>query len=175
LEPSRDKQWVAGVISAVQNRTTKTGKKMSVVTLDDGSAQVDVTVYSELFDLHKQRIRDDQLMIAQVKVSNDDYSCGIRISAESIYDLQMAREAKARTLRIRLNGNADAKKLKDVLAPHRTKPDDAVAGTPVEIVYETGQALCMIRLGDTWRVRLPDTLVEQLCSWTSPTDVQVTY
>jgi len=175
LEPSRDKQWVAGVISAVQNRTTKTGKKMSIVTLDDGSAQVDVTVYSELFDLHKQRIRDDQLMIAQVKVSNDDYSGGIRISAESIYDLQMAREAKARTLRIRLNGNADAKKLKDVLAPHRTKPDDAVAGTPVEIVYETGQALCMIRLGDTWRVRLPDTLVEQLCSWTSPTDVQVTY
>ena len=78
-------------------------------------------------------------------------------------------------LRIRLNGNADAKKLKSLLDPHRATQDNAGTGTPVEIVYETKQAQCTIRLGDSWRVRLPDSLVEQLTHWTSPSDVQVTY
>jgi len=189
LEPSRDKQWVAGVIAGVQTRTTKTGKKMSSVLLDDGSAQLELTIYAELADLHRQRLRDDQLLIAQVKVSNDEYSGGLRISVESIYDLQLAREARARALRIRLNGNADANKLKTLLAPYRVQQGAKATthvdsnnglsagsgGTPVEIIYETGQALCTLRLGDAWRVRLPDTLVEQLSSWTSPADVQVSY
>ena len=174
LEPSRDKQWVAGVISTIQTRITKTGKKMLNITLDDGNAQQEITVYSELFEEHKHRLNEDQLLIAQVKVSQDEEG-KLRIGVDSIYDLQLAREARARVLRIRLNGNADATKLKSLLDPHRATQGNAGTGTPVEIVYETSQALCTLRLGESWRVRLPDSLVEQLTTWTSPKDVQVTY
>ncbi len=174
LEPSRDKQWVAGVISTIQTRITKTGKKMLNITLDDGNAQQEITVYSELFEEHKHRLNEDQLLIAQVKVSQDEEG-KLRIGVDSIYDLQLAREARARVLRIRLNGNADATKLKSLLDPHRATQGNAGTGTPVEIVYETSQALCTLRLGESWRVRLPDSLVEQLMTWTSPKDVQVTY
>jgi len=174
LEPSRDKQWVAGVISAIQTRVTKTGKKMLNILLDDGNDQQEITVYSELFEEHKHRLKEDHLLIAQVKVSQDDEG-KLRIGVDDIYDLQLAREARARVLRIRLNGNADAAKLKSLLDPHRATQGNAGSGTPVEIVYETSQAQCTIRLGESWRVRLPDSLVEQLTTWTSPTDVQVTY
>ncbi|PRY97053.1 DNA polymerase III alpha subunit [Jezberella montanilacus] len=174
LEPSRDKQWVAGVISTIQTRITKTGKKMLNITLDDGNAQQEITIYSELFEEHKHRLKEDQLLIAQVKVSQDEEG-KLRIGVDSIYDLQLAREARARVLRIRLNGNADATKLKSLLDPHRATQGNAGTGTPVEIVYETSQALCTLRLGESWRVRLPDSLVEQLTTWTSPKDVQVTY
>jgi DNA polymerase-3 subunit alpha len=174
LEPSRDKQWVAGVISTIQTRITKTGKKMLNITLDDGNAQQEITIYSELFEEHKHRLKEDQLLIAQVKVSQDEEG-KLRIGVDSIYDLQLAREARARVLRIRLNGNADATKLKSLLDPHRATQGNAGTGTPVEIVYETSQALCTLRLGEFWRVRLPDSLVEQLTTWTSPKDVQVTY
>ncbi len=174
LEPSRDPQWVAGVIAGTRTMMGRRGKMLFVI-LDDGSAQVEVAVYAELIDQHRNRLRDDQLLILQVKVSNDEYSGGMRIAAEQIYDLQLAREARAKSLRIRLNGNADAAMLKRVLNPFRASPENGFAGTPVEVIYENARARCTLRLGEGWRVRLSDTLVEQLTTWTSPSDVEVTY
>jgi DNA polymerase-3 subunit alpha len=174
IEPSRDPQWVAGVIAGTRTMMGRRGKMLFVI-LDDGTAQVEVAVYSELIDHHRNRLRDDQLLILQVKVSNDEYSGGMRVAAEHIYDLQLAREARAKSLRIRLNGNADAAMLKRVLNPFRASPENGFAGTPVEVIYENARASCTLRLGEGWRVRLSDTLVEQLTTWTSASDVEVTY
>lgn len=174
IEPSRDPQWVAGVIASTRTMMGRRGK-MLFVMLDDGTAQVEVAVYAELIEQHRNRLRDDQLLILQVKVSNDEYSGGMRVAAEHIYDLQLAREARAKSLRIRLNGNADAAMLKRVLNPFRASPENGFAGTPVEVIYENARASCTLRLGDGWRVRLSDTLVEQLTTWTSASDVEVTY
>ena len=99
----------------------------------------------------------------------------MRVVAEQIYDLQLAREARAKALRIRLNGNADAAMLKRVLNPFRAAPENGMPGTPVEIQYETATALCTLRLDESWRVRLSDKLVEQLVGWTSSEDVEVAY
>jgi DNA polymerase-3 subunit alpha len=174
LEPSRDLQWLAGVISGSRTMITRRGK-MQFVLLDDGTSQVEVSVYSELMEQHRQRLRDDQLLIVQAKVTNDEYSGGMRVVAEQIYDLQLAREARAKTLRIRLNGNADAVMLKRMLNPFRAAPENGLPGTPVEIQYETEGALCTLRLDESWRVRLSDKLVAQLTDWTSLADVEVAY
>lgn len=174
VEPSRDLQWIAGVICATRTMMGRRGK-MLFVTLDDGSAQLEVAVYAEMIDQHRNRLKEDQLLIVQVKVSNDEYSGGMRVAADSIFDLQLAREARARTLRIRLNGNADAVTLKRILNPYRSAPENGFPGTPVELVYASKQAACVVRLGDAWRVRLPDELVTQLSSWVAPADIEVTY
>ena len=174
VEPSRDLQWIAGVICATRTMMGRRGK-MLFVTLDDGSAQLEVAVYAEMIDQHRNRLKEDQLLIVQVKVSNDEYSGGMRVAADSIFDLQLAREARARSLRIRLNGNADAVMLKRILNPYRSAPANGFPGTPVELVYTTKQAACVVRLGDAWRVRLPDELVTQLSNWVAPADIEVTY
>jgi DNA polymerase-3 subunit alpha len=174
LEPSRDLQWVAGVISGLRTMMTRRGK-MLFVLLDDGSAQVEVAVFAEMMEQHRNRLREDQLLIVQAKVTNDEYSGGMRVVAEQIYDLQLAREARAKALRIRFNGNADAVMLKRVLNPFRAVPENGLPGTPVEIQYETGSASCIIRLDESWRVRLSDSLVEQLVGWISAGDIEVAY
>jgi DNA polymerase-3 subunit alpha len=174
VEPSRDLQWIAGVISATRTMMGRRGK-MLFVTLDDGTAQQEVAVYAEMIDQHRNRLREDQLLIVQAKITNDEYSGGLRVAAESIFDLQLAREARARSLRIRLNGNADAVVLKRMLNPYRAAPENGFPGTPVELVYESKQAACTVRLGESWRVRLPDDLVTQLSTWVSPSDIEVTY
>jgi DNA polymerase-3 subunit alpha len=174
LEPSRDLQWVAGVISGLRTMMTRRGKMLFVV-LDDGSAQIEVSVYAEMMEQHRNRLKEDQLLIVQVKVTNDEYSGGMRVVAEHIYDLQLAREARAKALRIRLNGNADAVMLKRMLNPFRAAPENGMPGTPVEIQYETSSASCTLRLDESWRVRLSDRLVEQLTEWTSTADVEVAY
>ena len=173
IEPSRDLQWMAGVISSVRTQLTRRGK-MLFALIDDGTAQLEVAMFSEVFDQHQSRLREDQLLIVQGKVSNDEYSGGMRIVADQICDLQLAREARARALRIRLNGNADAAKLKSMLDPFRASTH-GVEGTPVEVFYTTDSASCTVRLGEQWRVRLPDELLEKLTTWTSRDSVSVAY
>jgi DNA polymerase-3 subunit alpha len=174
LEPSRDLQWMVGVISGMRTMMTRRGKMMFAV-LDDGSGQVEVSIFGELIEKHRTRLREDQLIIIQGKVSNDEYSGGMRIVADAIYDLQLAREARAKALRIRLNGNADAAALRQLLNPYRAEPENGIFGTPVEITYLHDNFLCTVRLGEEWRVRMADALFERLNAYTRPDAVEVLY
>ena len=94
LEPQRDLQWMCGVLAGVRTMMTRRGKMVFAV-LDDGTAQVEISVFNELYEKHRNRLREDQLIIVQGKVSNDDYSGGMRVVADQLYDLQLAREARA--------------------------------------------------------------------------------
>ncbi|GAA4341675.1 DNA polymerase III subunit alpha [Pigmentiphaga soli] len=174
IQPGRDLQWMAGILAGVRTQMTRRGKMLFAV-LDDGTAQLEISVFNELYEQHRARLREDSLLVVQGKVSNDEYSGGMRIVAESLFDLQMAREAHAQALRITLNGNADAERLRAVLNPFRAEPENGLPGTPVEIVYSRGDARCAVRLGEEWRVRIADTLVQQLTQWIPPGDVELAY
>ena len=124
LEPQRDLQWMCGVLAGVRTMMTRRGKMVFAV-LDDGTAQVEISVFNELYEKHRNRLREDQLIIVQGKVSNDDYSGGMRVVADQLYDLQLAREARAKSLRVKLNGGADAARLRQLLNPFRAEPRTA--------------------------------------------------
>src|SRR5690606_25531838 len=174
LEASRSPQWFAGVLSSVRPKMTRRGKMLYAV-LDDGSAQVEVAIFNELYEQHRNRLKEDRLVIIHGKVSNDDYSGGLRVSAESVFDLQLAREARARSLRITLNGNADALRLRQMLNPFRAEPENGVPGVPVEIRLHRDDYQCMVRLGEEWRVRMADAMLDQLGDWAVPDGVEITY
>ncbi|SAI58293.1 DNA polymerase III subunit alpha [Bordetella ansorpii] len=174
VEPQRDLQWMCGVLAGVRVMMTRRGKMVFAV-LDDGTAQVEISIFNELYEKHRNRLREDQLIIVQGKVSNDDYSGGMRIVAEQLYDLQLAREARARSLRVRLNGQADANRLHQLLNPFRAEPENGVPGVPVDIVYQKDDFQCTMRLGEQWRVRMADTLLENLAAWAKPDGVEITY
>ena len=122
------------VLAGVRTMMTRRGKMVFAV-LDDGTAQIEISVFNELYEKHRGRLREDQLLVVQGKVSNDEYSGGMRIVAEQLYDLQLAREARAKSLRIRLNGQADAARLRQLLNPFRAEPENGVPGVPVDVVY----------------------------------------
>ena len=175
LEPSRDLQWFAGVLSGVRVRMTRRGRMM-IATFDDGSAQVEVTIFNEVFEQHRQRLREDQLIIIKGKVSFDDYSGGLRITADEIYDLQLAREARARSLGLRLHeSNYDTAKLYQMLNPFRAEPENQIPGVPVELVLDQSQYECQVRLGQEWRVRLADVMLDQLQEWLGHESVEINY
>ncbi len=48
-------------------------------------------------------------------------------------------------------------------------------GVPVDIVYQKSGFQCILRLGEDWRVRMADTLLESLADWTKPDGIEVTY
>ena len=172
IAPSRDNQWLAGTIAAVRTQMTRRGK-MLFATLDDGTAQIEVALFNELYEANRNRLKEDGLLVVSGRVSLDEYSGGLRVSVDEIFDLQAMRESRARALKIQLNGNADAKRLQTVLEPYRASHSDS--GMAVEIAYQTDGAQCVVRLGEQWRVRVPDELIGELTKWVNAGNVEIRY
>ncbi len=174
VAPTQGTVWLAGVISSVRVMMTRRGK-MVVLMLDDGTAQVEVTVFNELFDKHREKLKEDALVVAvcKVQVPRDESFGGLRVSAEDLLDLQALRSRYAQKLRLDINGRADAKRLKECLAPFKT--NGAGGGCPVVVHYHNGVAEVDVALSADWRVRPDDQLLDRLGEWLSPAGVRVVY
>lgn len=175
LAPKQEPVLMAGIIAAQRTQMTRRGK-MAFITLDDGAAQVEVAVFNELFDANRVLLKEDQLLIVEGRVSRDDYSGGLRVSADKLLDLAGARTRFAKSMRLTCNGQANAARLKELLDPYRRNGASAEAeGCPVTISYRNGGALCDIDLGNAWRVQLHDNLLQSLSAWLSQENVRVQY
>jgi DNA polymerase-3 subunit alpha len=170
LSPSRDARIMAGVIVAVRTQMTQRGK-MVIVTLDDASATVDVTVYNELYEPNKRMFKEDEFLAVQGKVSEDRFSGGLRITAEKVMDIAAARAAFVKALRLSMNGQADARKLRELIAPFQQSD----AACPIVVQYTRNGALGELQLSDEWRVRADDALRSKLCEWLKEENVRFEY
>jgi len=169
LQPAEHRVWLAGVIASARTQMTRRGRMM-VVVLDDGSAQLELSVFNELLEKHRDKLKEDALLVVHGKVQRDEFAGGLRVAADELYDLASLRERFAARLQLQMNGRADARQLKELLAPYR-----AEGACPVIVHYETAGAACDVALGDAWRVRPDGQLLERLGQWLEPESVQVIY
>jgi len=169
LTPQDQPQMLAGVVVEVRTRMTRSGK-MAFVKLDDGNAQLDVMVGNELFIAQQALLKEDQLLIVEGKVSNDDYTGGLRVNARRLFDLAAARTANAQALKIFCNGQANAAKLRELLAPYQRR--DACR---VRVSYRNADAACEAELDDNWNVELREELLQGLREWLSEDNVKILY
>ena len=174
LAPAQQPVWVAGIVAAQRTQMTRRGK-MLFITLDDGSARVDISVFNELFEANRRLVREDELLVVLGKVSRDDYTGGQRVVAERLLDLAGARREFGKRLRIQLNGNADGAALRGVIAPFATGDAGDAPALPVVIDYANGAGKCVIELGPSWRVRPEDDLINALGERLQPLAVAVEY
>ena len=168
LSPN-DKVWMAGVVVSARTQMTRRGRMM-VVMLDDATAQVEISVFNELYERHRDKLKEDALLIVSGKVQDDQFSGGLRVLAEDLLDLEALRGRYGARLKISMNGGADAKRLQQVLAPYRTTGNGACQ---VVVSYGNGKGACEVVLGESWRVR-PDTkLIADLGAWLTPDNVEI--
>ncbi|MFN3235079.1 MAG: hypothetical protein ACE365_06675, partial [Gammaproteobacteria bacterium] len=103
----------------------------------------------------------------------DDYSGGYRMSARRIMSMDQAREMYARAIAVHLHA-------------HQVGPDTLTRieaallpfcdGTcPVSVVYHNEKAKGKIQLGDKWRVKPHDELLNRLKAVVGSDAVQVGY
>ncbi|MDP1646029.1 MAG: DNA polymerase III subunit alpha [Thiobacillus sp.] len=170
LEPSRDPVMLAGIAVSLRTQMTRRGK-MLILLLDDATAQVEVVIFNELYEQSRHLLKDDALLVIEGKVNRDEYSGGVRVTAERIYDLAGARTRFAQGLRLACNGQSSGRKLAELLAPYKVQE----GGCPVWVDYHNPNARCRVRLGEGWRVRLDDRLIESLGDWLKPEAVNVVY
>jgi DNA polymerase-3 subunit alpha len=175
-------QLIAGVVESVRIQRTQSGR-MVIVNLSDGTAAQEVTIYSEVFEQYRDLCKEDNLLVIEAKVKvvrraaagDEGDSTFMRVIADRIYDLAAARSQFARAIRLSINGEASragaaaAAQLKDLLTPYRN------GACPVCVCYRNGTASCEVRLGEDWRVRLDDRLMQSLAEWLRPENVQLVY
>ncbi|MDC8758892.1 DNA polymerase III subunit alpha [Janthinobacterium fluminis] len=169
LDPSREPRMMAGVITGIRTQMTQRGK-IIIVTLDDKSGTVEVTVYSELFEQNRKIFKEDEFLAVVGKVSEDRFSGGLRITAEKAFDIVAARIQYGRQLGLALPATLDPKRIREVLLPHRLDGGLLIAAR----IAPQGVA-CTLQFGEEWRVAPSDDLQLALQQLLGAQEVAVEY
>jgi DNA polymerase-3 subunit alpha len=146
---------------------------MAFVTLDDGKDPAEIVIYNETFDTYRHLLREDVLLVAEVRVqqrmNEEGLMQGLRIIADALYDLAAARRKFARGLKLVCNGSGSAERLRALLEPFKS------GQCPIVIDYQNRAAGGEIELPEAWRVNLDELLLAQLREWLEPENVRVMY
>ncbi len=162
----------AGLVIAVRVINTRRGR-MSIVTLDDRTARMEVTLFSDLFESSRAVINKDKVLVVKGKLSIDDYTGSFRLTAEEVFSIDMAREHFARRLVISLDQskgrNGFIHSLAEMLGPYKE------GRCPIWVEYDGQGARVKLPLGAEWRVHPTDELLHRLRQLTHESQVRVEY
>ncbi|GGB50005.1 DNA-directed DNA polymerase [Oceanisphaera marina] len=171
---SRDKTTTAaGLVIAARVMTTKRGNRMGIITLDDRSGRLDVTLFSEALERYESLLEKDKILVISGQVSFDDFSGGLKMSAREVLDISDARERFARGLALNINKSQIDQhfftQLLDILTPVR-------AGVcPVRVTYYRPGARAQLMLGTEWRVTPTDETLASLKQLLGPDKVELLF
>ncbi len=181
LEAGRDATLVAGIVTDVRTQMTRRGK-MAFVTLDDGDGRIEAAVFSELFDAQRHKLRMDELLLVEGKVSRDEFRDALKLGVDRLMTFNEARAQWAQGLELDLRGVdirslGGVRRLYDLLQPFAQLAESATGGRgcPVSLRYSNGTAEAVLEVGNGLRVR-PDTdLIDGLRSLLGSDRVRLDY
>jgi DNA polymerase-3 subunit alpha len=136
---------VAGLIDEIRKR----GARISL-SLDDRSGRIEVTLFDEVFQRHRDLIIKDALVLIEGLLRFDEFSDGWRLGARKITDLDQALESQARRIVLKWppeRAPGAFEELAQILGRFRPGP------CPVTIEYRAAAASGALTLGPEWSVR----------------------
>ena len=174
LKPTEDKTIVvAGLVVAMRAMQTRRGDRMAFVTLDDRTGRLELAVFSELFERHRDLLAKDTLLVVEGQVSVDDYSGGFKMSAERLYNIDQARGTFASRLEIDVDAELAAGNF--TLALQQILKPATPGNCPICLRYDAGDALAEIQLGPEWKITPGQTLLDRLAGLAGEGRVRLIY
>ncbi|HEY6132202.1 MAG TPA: DNA polymerase III subunit alpha [Halioglobus sp.] len=152
-------QVIVGLIMATRTMNSRRGT-MGVMTLDDSSAQIEVTLFSEAFSDFRELMVKDTIVIAEGRISIDDKTGKLAMRASSLCSLAAARQSKVSDLTIEVC----AEKVNEQFAELLEKILAGARGgsCPVSLLYRQPRNSARIKLGARWCVIPSDELIQEL-------------
>ncbi len=159
MEPARfgggKSVTVAGLIDEVKKRGPRV-----ILNLDDRTGRLEVTLFEEIFQKHRDLVAKDALVLVEGTLRFDEFSDAWRLSARRITELDKVREQQARRLVLKWPPRPDScvllGRLAEILSPWRPGP------CPVTVEYSGSGACGALTLGAEWTVRARRELLETL-------------
>jgi len=145
---------VAGLIDEVKKRGPRV-----ILTLDDRTGRLEVMLFEETWQRHRDLIVKDALVIIEGTLRFDEFSDSWRLAARRIAEFDELRSRCAQRIVLRCS-HAElprlTERLAEILGPWRPGP------CPVTIEYTAASASGALNLGAEWSVRASRELLEQL-------------
>ena len=169
-------QLIAGIITSARMLTGQRGRMM-IATIDDGSAAVEVTLYSEVYEPNRSWLKEDELLIAKVNVTPDKFSGGMRIVAENVMDITGARMRFARNVHVCIDSAIDIRMLRSQIGPYlmanRVKDpksnfaspgsaQEGVKGLVITAAVTTSGGACLMQFPEEMRIYPDDACLHSL-------------
>jgi len=165
---------IAGLVVSLRTRNANRGGRIAFVTLDDGGGRLEIRIFPEMYERHRQLIAEDAILLVQGALGWDEFSQTTRLNVERVLDMDSTRAEYARRLVMRLDKRQGetgvVRQLADILAAHRTGGrcavwvDYAGAGARVELAF-----------GSSWQIRPSEALLERLRGLIGADAVQLRY
>ena len=148
---------VAGLILSMRIMVTKAGKRMGIITLDDKSARMDITVFADLLDQYEDLLVTDAVLVLQGLVSEDYFNGGLKMSAREVMSIDQARERFASKLRLKIDATKIGDDFQARLAEALTPAKGGLC--PVFIEYKNAIAQAELSLSLAWSITPSDQLL----------------
>ena len=162
LRASKNTQWVAGMVISNRVMKNKRGSSMAFFVLDDRSARLEVSLFSDAFQNYVHKVAKDELLVIEGEIQSDERNGGISLRASQVLTMDEARQKFSRGLALdftasQLPDNFN-QKLKEILQPYQVPG----ATCPIAILYKAQEAQGKISLGPEWHVKVSQQLLFDL-------------
>ncbi|NWF45468.1 DNA polymerase III subunit alpha [Hydrogenophaga sp. D2P1] len=150
VKESRDPVILAGIVTDFRIINGQRGK-LALFKIDDKTAVLEVSADENLINLHRNLLKDDELIVVQAVAQPDRFSGGLRLKIQQIWDLAAARCRFGKFLRVAVNGTAPAvATLVREFPPKRELTDqgELLRGLPVRLALQRAGAQCELQLDD---------------------------
>jgi len=154
----RNAQRLAGLVISVRKVKTQRGT-MAIAVVDDRSARIEVTVYSESYTECQHVLIKDALVVAEGRLAQDDFSGSLVMRATTVRSLEQEREQLARALTIAVRAEQLDAAFSDFLDETLCASPGSI---PVRLIYCDGEVRVPLLLGQRWHVSPADPLLESL-------------
>jgi len=160
LRPDKDRATIYGMVVGMRIMKNKRGENFAFLTLDDKSARIELSVWAEKFDAYRDILNKDALLVVQGAVSEDSFSGGLKMVAESIQSIYEARCSKLEQLTLSI---AKTEVKQDWVELLQCRLNDFKDGScPVVVEYSLPSATGQFKLGQQWLVQPKDELIAEL-------------
>ena len=160
LRSDKEKSTIYGMVVGMRVLKNKRGDSFAFITLDDKSGRLELSVWAEQFDIYRNILSKDALLVVKGEVSEDSYTGGLKMVAESIQSIYEARCSKLEKLRISVTkadiGNGWVGDFQSSLNDYKD------GSCPVVLDYAHPTASGQFTLGKQWLVHPKDELISRL-------------
>jgi len=163
---------ICGLLIANRVMTTKKGKKMAILTLDDRSGRQEIPLFSEMFELYKDLLQIDTILVLAGELSIDRYSERSRINIDAIYDLEGARNRYAKRIELSFDSQTIDANFNDSFT-HLIQPYKEKDACKILINYQNHLAACKVVLGEEYKIKLSKDCLIHLNNYCQ--DVNIVY
>jgi DNA polymerase III subunit alpha len=159
-----ERRWSAGKATTVAGLVLEIRRRPNRVTLilDDRSARLEVSLYEEIFQQHRDIIVKDAILIIDGSLRYDDFIEAWRLQAKSLMDIDRARERFARRLWLKwpaeFDGPQGMNRFEQCLKPYLRGP------CGVSVAVSRPEYSGRLNLADSWSVRPTRELLDRLSS-----------